>query len=213
MSDPTEPSPPPQERPNHDGRIFGENGEPDVFVPRDRLRKWLFVLFSCFILFVGLWDLWGPLSRWVFGETGEGRVLRIVRESPGEPAENIRVRREIEEGDYSFDTLFRHFVEVVDKQGDLEVFELAVAGRQTPYALINDSFKVIYFPGDDYAYGLWQHRTWAFGCALVLMGLTFVPLSVYLLRMVGRPVVIDPEDPAELEKEREAEARERAGWD
>lgn len=195
---------------NLDGRTFRGPDEPDVFIPQDFWRKLSFVIFSVAILVVGVWELWGPLSRSVFGESGEGRVVRIVRETPGEPAEIIRIRREIEEGDYSYDTLFRHFVEVIDTDGNPLVFELAVASRYTPYALVNESFEVIYFTGEEYAYGLWQYRTWAFGCALVLMGLTFLPLSLYLFNMVGKPIEIDPEDPEQLEKERLAVEGERA---
>ena len=195
--------------PNRDGRIPGKDGQPDVFVAKDFWRKVAYVVFSFAILLVGVWEIWGPLSRVFLGEIGEARVVRIVRESPGEPAEIIRIRREIKEGDYSFDTLFRYYVEVVDQDGNPQIFEMAVASRQTPYALVNENFRVAYFKGGDYAYGIWHHRTWAMGAALIMMGFTFVPLSIYLLRMVGKPIPIDPEDPEELEKERQALKREQ----
>lgn len=193
---------------NHDGRVFGENGEPDVFIPKDRMRKLAFVLFSLLILALGIWDLYGPMARWVFGEKTEGRIAYITVDSPGSETETIRIRREVSEGEYSYDTLFRYFVEVVLPDGNTTVKELSVASRNTPYASVNDWMTVVYFPADAHVVGLWQHRTWAFGCALLLMGLTFLPLSVYLYFMVGKPVVIDPEDPEQLRLEAEAEARE-----
>jgi hypothetical protein len=194
---------------NHDGRVFGTHGEPDYFVVGHFWPKLGFFIFSVVFLSVGLWELWAPLTRTLFGEIDEARVVRIVRQSPGEADELIRIRREIKEGDYPYDTIFRHFVEVQDAAGTLHSFELAVASRQRPYALVNERVRVAYFKGDSHAFGILQHRTWAFGCALVMMGATFVPLAWFLLRMVGQRIIIDPEDPAQLALEQEAEARDR----
>ncbi|MGC9450186.1 MAG: hypothetical protein ACP5I4_01955 [Oceanipulchritudo sp.] len=99
-------------------------------------------------------------------------------------------------------------MEVIDGDSRVQVFELGVASRQTPYALVNERVRVAYFIDHDIAYGVFHHRTWAFGVSLLFMGLTFVPMAVFLVRMVGRRIPIDPEDPAELEKERLAQERE-----
>jgi len=197
-----------QPLPNFDGRTLGEAGQPDVFIPGNFMPKLLFVLFSWALLAFGIWDIWGPASRLFFGESAVARVSSIVRETPGEPAEIIRIKREIAEGDYARETLFRVFVEVADAKGDLTNLEMGVASRSTPYALVNENFKVIYFPGGEYAYGMWHHRTWAIGLTFILMGLTFIPLSGYLLWMVGKPIIIDPEDPEQIALEREHLAKE-----
>ena len=194
--------------PNFDGRTPGEAGQPDVFISRNFWSKFLFVVFSFGLLAFGIWDIWGPASRLFFGESAVGRVSSIIRETPGEPAETIRVKREIEEGDYARETLFRYFVEVADKNGNLSRYEMGVASRSTPYALVNENFKVIYFPGGEYAYGMWHHRTWAIGLTFLMMGFTFIPLSGYLLWMVGKPITIDPEDPEQIALEREHLAKE-----
>lgn len=199
----------PEDIPNLDNRVFGEEGEPDVFIARDFWRKLLFLLFSLAILVVAVWEIWGPFSRLLLGERAEARVVRVERDSPGEPTEVIRVRREIEEGDYALGTTFRHFVEVLDAEGNPQVVEMAVASRQTPYALVNDTFTVIYFSDGEYAYGLWHHRSWAFGLTLLLLAVTFVPLSWYLFHLVGKPIPIDPEDPGEIRKEQDILRKER----
>ena len=198
------------ERFNLDGRTFGENGEPDVFIARDRMRKLAFVLFSFVILLVGIWDLYGPVSRWTLGEKTQGRIAYITIDSPGAPIETLRIRREIKEGEYSYDTLFRYYVEVISPDGNPAIKQLSVASRNTPFTSVNDWMTVVYEPEDDYVIGLWEHRTWAFGLALVLMGFTFIPLSVYLYLMVGKPIVIDPEDP-ELVAEEEKRLAEEMG--
>lgn len=198
------------QRINRDGRVFGENGEPDYFIPGHFAIKLLFFLASILVFLVGAWELWGPASRCVFGETAAGRIVYLVRESPGEPEETIRVRREIKEGDYPYDTIFRHFVSVPRAEGGSRVMQLAVASRQTPYALVNDRVRVAFFPGDSHAYGIRQHRTWAFGAGFLLVGTTFLCISGFLLSMVGKKVYIDPEDPAHLELERELEALDDA---
>lgn len=197
-----------QARPNYDGRVFGGEGQPDVYIPGDFWPKLAFFLFSVAMTIFGLWDLWEPTTRVFLGEVEEARVVRIVRESPGESPEVIRIRREIAEGDYSFSTIFRHYVEVIGEDGNPQEFEMAVASRRMPYALVNETFDVAYFPEGEYAYGVLHHRTWAFGAAFTLMGLTFLSLSWYILKMVGKPIVIDAEDPEQLAKEAEAEKRE-----
>lgn len=196
------------ERVNLDGRVFGENGQPDVFIPGQLFTKITYLAFSVGILLLGMWDIWGPLRAVLFGETTEARVAYIVRESPGEADEIIRVRREIREGDYGYDTRFRHFVEVLDANSKVQVYELAVASQQTPYALVNERVQVAYLEGSAYAFGIYHHRTWAFGVSLVFMGFTFIPMAIFLVRMVGKRMEIDPEDPAELEKERLIQAQE-----
>jgi hypothetical protein len=139
-----------------------------------------------------------------------GRVVYLVRQSPGETDETIRIRREIKEGDYAYATLFRPFVEVPFADGSSKIFQLAVASRQTPYALVNERVRVAFYPQDDVAYGIRHHRTWAFGCGFVMVGSTLVIISCFLLRMVGKKNYIDPEDPAQLELERQATALEQA---
>ena len=197
------------ERPNHDGRVFGENGEPDVFIPGNFWGSLAFFIFSCAMTVFGLWDMWEPSSRFVFGEVSEARVVQILRQSPGEADEVIRIRRVIKEDEFSHSTVFRHYVEVIDADGSPQILQMAVASRRVPYALINETFDVAYFPGGQYAYGILHHRTWAFGLAFTLMGGTLMALSWHILSMVGKPIIIDPEDPEDLQKEREAEERER----
>lgn len=195
---------------NRDGRIFGENGEPDYFVPGQFGIKLAFFIASLLIFAFGVWDLWGPLSRSLRGERATGRIVYLVRQTPGEADETIRIRRDIKEGDYAYDSIFRHFVEVPFPDGSSKIFQLAVASRQTPYALVNDRVRVAFHPEDDFAYGIRHHRTWAFGCGFILVGSTFVIISGFLLRMVGKKIYIDPEDPAQLELEQQAESLEQA---
>ncbi len=198
----------PPERLNLDGRTFGENGQPDTFTPRDFWRKLVFFLFSIGIVCLAVWELWGPTTRFFAGERGVARVISIERQSPGESLETIRIKKEIKEGDYANDTIFRYFVEVLNQAGDIQLFEMAVASRSVPYALVNESFEVIYFPGDEYAYGLWHHRTWAIGFTLLFVGVTFTFLSGYLLWMVGKPIEISPESEEALEQERKKQAED-----
>lgn len=195
---------------NRDGRVFGENGEPDYFIAGHFGMKLAFFIASLLIMAFGVWDLWGPLSRSLFGQRATGRVVYLVRQSPGETDETIRIRREIKEGDYAYATLFRPFVEVPFADGSSKIFQLAVASRQTPYALVNERVRVAFYPQDDVAYGIRHHRTWAFGCGFVMVGSTLVIISCFLLRMVGKKNYIDPEDPAQLELERQATALEQA---
>jgi hypothetical protein len=201
-------STPEQPLPNFDERTPGQNGEPDVFIPGNFGPKLGFVIFSFALLAFGIWDIWGSASRLFFGEGGTGQVSRIVRESPGEEPETIRVKRDIAEGDYARETLFRYFVDVSSAEGDITTYELGVASRSFPYALVNENFKVIYFPDGEYAYAMWHHRTWAIGLTFLMLGLTFIPLSGYILWMVGKPIVIDPEDPEQIALEREHLAKE-----
>jgi hypothetical protein len=198
------------ERINHDGRVFGENGEPDYFIPGDFIPKLFFVILAFAMPGVGIWLLWDPTVRLFFGETTEARVSRIVQSEPGKPDEIIRLKRPIEAEQSNFNLTFAHYVEVPLDDGTVKEYRIGVDARTEPHFLVNDSFDVIFFPEENVAYGLFHHRTWAFGFGFLLMGLTFVPLSLYLLYMVGKPVYIDPEDPEELEKERLAVERENA---
>ena len=195
---------------NHDGRIFGEDGKPDYFIPGSFIPKLCFVIFSFALLAVGLWLLWDPAERLLFGETAEARVSRIVQKEPGKPDRTIRLKREIKGDDTNFNLVFEHYAEVPRDDGTVREYRIGVDARTQPHHLVNDEFKVIFHPQDSFAYILYDHRTWGFGFGFLFMGLTFVPLSLYLLYMVGKPIEIDPEDPEELALDRKKAEEERA---
>ena len=198
-----------EERINYDGRVFGEDGKPDYFVPGDFIPKLFFVLFAFALTGVGLWLLWDPTARLLFGETSEARVSRLVQKEPGKPDRTIRLKREIKGDDTNFNLIFEHYVEVPLDDGTVREYRVGVDARTKPHHLVNDEFKVIFYPEDSFAYILYDHRTWAFGFGFLFMGLTFVPLSLYLLYMVGKPIKIDPEDPEEIELDRKLAEEER----
>ena len=156
---------------------------------------------------VGFWMLWAPTTAVLGGSIEEARVSRIVRSAPGLPDQVIRIRREPR--DESHTITFRHYVEVVLPDDTTREFRMAVDSRRKPYASVNDTFRVAFLPEGEVAFGVFHHRTWAFGAGFVGMGVTLLALSGYLLAQVGRPVVIDPEDPENLERERLAEESEQ----
>jgi hypothetical protein len=195
------------ERVNHDGRVYGKNGEPDVFIPGFRGAKAAFVLFSLGIIAAGIWMLWAPGMALLTGETGEARVSRIIQSLPGEPDQTIRIRKTIE--DQGHLARYRHFVEIIGEDGQAYEFEMAVGSTQKPYARVNDTFPVAYLPGAEYAHGIKQLRTWAFGIAFTVFGLMVFSIAWYLFINVGKPVIIDPESEEDLEAEKEALKREK----
>ena len=196
------------DRINHDGRVFGKDGEPDYFIPDGYTPKLLFVIFAFVFFGMGLWLLWDPAIRLFYGETEEARVSKIIRKEAGMDDQIIRTRREIKPEESNFSLFYEHYVEVPMKDGTTKEFRMGVDARTEPHNNVNDTFEVIFFPDDDVAYGLYHHRTWAFGLGFLFMSVTFIPLSLTLLFMVGKPIYIDPEDPELLEKEKELQKQE-----
>lgn len=188
--------------PNFDGRVRGVDGQHDEFVVGHLVPKLLFLAFALGMTLVGAWLLWDPLVRLAVGERANARVSRIVQQEPGAPDRVIRVRREVSE--QSFDTIYRHIVEVTLPDGSTRDLRLAIDSRRKPYALVNDTVAVVFFPRDEVAFAIYQHRTWGFGAAFLLMGLTFVSLAWFLVRAVGTRIPIDPESEEALEAERRA---------
>jgi hypothetical protein len=164
-----------------------------VYVPDHRLLKTLFLLFSLALLVLGAWLIEPPFTRWVRGETATARVVEILREEPGKEPERIRYRKEIPEGTHL--TTFTYTVAVPRPEGGRETFVMAVGSKREPYANVNDEFRIIYFEGDDHAYGLLHHRTWAFGVGFLFIGGLLTLCAVPTLLAVGRPILIDPEGP------------------
>lgn len=184
-------------RPNYDGRIFGENGGPDVHVPTMFWRKVGFLLFSLALLGVGLWMLWDPGVRLIGGEVAEGRISRLERTQPGVARRIIRYPITIEEEAYTVH--YDHFVEVEGTGGKTATYLLGVSSRKMPYANVNDLVTVAYFPGEEVAFALYHHRTWSFGIGFLCVGGVLTMLAWSTVRAVGKPIVIDPEAPLEPE--------------
>lgn len=195
------------ERAIHDGRILGKDGGPDYFIPGFRLAKGAFVLFSLAIMGAGVWMLWSPGTALLIGETGEARVSRIIESLPGEPDRTIRIRKSID--DQGHLARYRHFVEVIGEEGQAYEFEMAVGSAQKPYARVNDTFSIAFIPGNEYAHGIKQLRTWAFGIAFFVFGFVVFGIAWYLFIKVGKPVYIDPESEEDLQAEEEAIERQR----
>jgi hypothetical protein len=206
MSDPHEKR---YEQPNKDGRVIStEPGKPDVFIPGHFWWKLFYVIFSLALTALGGWMIADPLMRLVAGEMSEGRVVRLVRTQPGVEDQVIRYRKPIEEEMYT--VIYQHYVAVKKQDGAGEsIMRLGVDSAKQPYANVNDTMQVIYFPGDDVAFGMWHHRTWAFGAGYLSVGLILSMLSINTLIMVGRPIEIDPESPEALEAEEEELRKER----
>ncbi len=193
---------------NHDGRVFGYNGAPDVFIPGCFWGKLLFVVYAAAMMGFGIWCIWGPATAFLFGTHAEARVVRVVRVAPGLPSQTIRVRRAFK--DDSYDVQFQHYVEVEQADGTSLELRVAADSRRKPYAVVNDTFRVAYGAGSTVAYGVFQQRTWGFGAVFLLLGVTLLVFSSYLLARVGKPVIIDPESPEALAAEEQHEARERS---
>jgi len=185
-----------------DGRkVSDKPGEPDVHVPGHFWVQVAYVLFSLSIVAFGTWLIWAPLSRLVAGEISESKVVHIVRTEPGVPDQTIRFARDIPEQEHT--VRFQHFVAVEDEEGRRHVMRLGVDSARQPYARVNEIVKVIHFPDDTVAFGLLHHRTWAFGAGYLAVGFILSMLSINSLWAVGKPIVIDPENPEELEEEAE----------
>ena len=195
------------ERINYDGRHFGKDGERDYFIPGGLIRKLIYLALTIALSGVGVWFLWDPAAALLFGETGDARVTRLVRQQPGEQDQTIWFAREIKEQPHT--VTFRHYVEVVDADGVARQFRMGVDSRREPYAKPNDTFRVAYFPDGEYAFGLYHHRTWAFGAGFLTVGGILNCIAVFMVMNVGKKVYIDPEDPEQLEAEKRAIEEER----
>ncbi|MFP4068851.1 MAG: hypothetical protein ACLFVC_01595 [Opitutales bacterium] len=194
-------------RPNYDGRHFGQDGERDYFLVGGHIRKILYMLFTFVLTGIGVWFLWDPAGALLFGETGEARVTRLVRQQPGEEDQTIWFARKIEEQAHT--VTFRHYVEVVDAEGQTHRFRMGVDSRREPYAMPNEHFRVAYFPDGDYAFGIYHHRTWAFGAGFLTVGGILNCVAVFMVMNLGKKVYIDPEDPEQLAAEERAIEEER----
>ena len=183
-----------------DGRKVSEiPGEPDVYVPGHFWAKLGYVVFSLLVLAFGLWLLWAPATRLLFGETSEARVAYVVRTEPGMPDRTIRYARDIEEGHHT--VVYQHYVAVEDEDGELSVMRLAVDSARKPYAKLNDTVEVVHFAQDEAAFGLFHHRTWAFGLGFFFVGSILSMLSINTLWAVGKPIPIDDESEESLAEE------------
>jgi hypothetical protein len=153
--------------------------------------KLAFLIFSLLVLALGVLVIWDPAVRFFQGERATVRVTQILREEPDGTREIIRYRKEIPEGDYL--TSFSYTVSYEQPDGSSKEMTLAVGSRRNAYANVNDEFEVIFFPDEDYCYGLFHHRTWAFGVGFLFVGGLLTLAAVPTLYMVGRPILIDPE--------------------
>lgn len=196
-----------KDRYNFDGRHFGKDGERDYFVPGLLIPKICYLIFTIALTGVGIWFLWDPAGALLFGETGEARVTKLVREQPGEQDQTIWFAREFKGEGHT--VVYRHHVEVVDSEGVARQFRMGVDSRDKPYAKPNDTFDVAYFPDGEYAFGLFHHRTWAFGAGFFTVGFMLLCIAVFLLASVGKKIYIDPEDPEHLEAEERAQEEDR----
>jgi len=193
-----------------DGRQVSDvPGEPDVYVPGHFMAKMGFVVLSLVILAFGIWLLWAPTTRLLFGETSEARIAYIVRTEPGVADRTIRYAKDIEEGHHT--VVYQHFVAVEDEKGEQSVMRLAVDSARKPYARVNDVVKVVHFAEDDAAFGVFHHRTWAFGLAFFFVGAMLSMLSINTLWAVGKPIVIDEESEESLAEEVEKQRLDALG--
>ncbi|MFW5829972.1 MAG: hypothetical protein ACOCXA_06895 [Planctomycetota bacterium] len=200
--------PPDIPRQNFDDRTFAtEPGQPDVYIPRHFLPKLGLALFSLAIFAFGIWMSWDPVARLLTGEISQARVVHIVRTQPGVPDEVIRYARSIEEQPYT--VTFQHYVAVEDEEGKEHVMRLGVDSAKKPYAKVNDVLSVTHYEGDEYAFALYHHRTWAFGAGFLSVGAILSLLALHTLWAVGKPIIIDPESAEALEAERQAQEADR----
>ena len=154
-----------------------------VHTPHRFGPKLVFLLFSLAMLILGAWLIYPPLSRWLTGETAMARVVEILKEEPGQPPERIRYRKQIPESSHL--TTFTYTVAVPRPEGGRDEFIMAVGSRREPYAIYNDQFRIIYFEGEDHAYGLLHHRSWAFGVGFLFIGSLLTLCAVPTLLAVG----------------------------
>jgi hypothetical protein len=184
--------------PNHPSVLYaddptirqGEDGNWYHFPHRFGLKVG-FLLFSLFILAVGIWFIKDPAARFFFGERAQARVTEIHRTEADGQQEVIRYRKTIPEGSHL--TRFTYTVIVEYQDGSNKKMDLAIGSLRNPTENVNDEFEVIFFPEEDYAYGLFHHRTWAFGVGFLFVGSLLTLCAVPTLLAVGKPILIDPE--------------------
>ena len=164
--------------------------------------KVVFLLVSFAILGLGTWLIWDPAARFFTGTRAMVRVTEILREEPGGEQEVIRYRKDIPEGDHL--TKFTYTVTYEPPEGGSRELTMAVGSIRNAYNIVNDEFEVIFFEDEDYAYGLFHHRTWAFGVGFLFVGGLLTIAAIPTLYMVGRPIKIDPEaaEPGEEDPEK-----------
>jgi hypothetical protein len=177
-----------------------------VYVPGWFWPKLAFFLFALLVFTFGVVLLWPPMSRLLVGEVERGRIVRLVVTQPGAEDQIYRYRREFDEQGQA--VIFQHYIAVEREDGTQQIMRMGVDSRKLPYANVNDEVKVAFFKGDDYAFGVHHHRTWAFGAAYTVVGLVFLVCGIPMLLAVGKPIEVDPENPEALKEMREQE-RER----
>jgi hypothetical protein len=134
------------------------------YTPDKFSLKLVFLIASLFIILLGGVLGWDPAVRYLLGDQATARITRIVREEPDKEPEVIRYRKEIPEGDHL--TRFTYTIAVDQADGSSKEMTLAVGSRRNAYANVNDDVEVIYFPGENHAYALFEHRTWSFSVGL-----------------------------------------------
>ena len=188
----------PPRPPQFDGPEFHTDADGQVwYTPGHFKSKLAFLFASLAVVAVGLWMVWDPARALLLGERGVGRVVRIEREEPGAPPEVIRYRRPIAAGTEA--TRFDYYVAVERPGGERREFRLAVGSRREPYevaagtaANVNEQFDVIYDPAGTVAYGLFHHRTWAFGAGFLFTGGLLTLCAVPTVLAVNKPIAVDP---------------------
>ncbi len=179
--------------PTEDPSIFEYKGTL-YHVPRSLPVKILNLLTGLLILGFGFSFLWEPGGRFLFGNTAEGRVVRVVKSIPGKEDISYRYRREYEpERDRAI--TFKHFVEVL-RGGETRVMQIGVNSRVSPVLNVNDRVRVSFYDDDEYAYETWALRSWGIGILYIIVGLSFAGFGLPMLLAVGKPIEIDPEAPA-----------------
>ena len=171
---------------------LGEDGN-WYHYPHKFLPKLIFLIGSLVVLSLGFVTIWPPLSRLVMGERNTARLVEITRTDPGKDPEIIRYRKSIPEG--SIDTTFSYTIEIRQKDGEKHLAQLAIGSRRNAFNNINDSFEVISFPNEPQVFQLFEHRTWAFGTAFLVIGSILTACAIPTLLAVGKPILIDSEAP------------------